>query len=638
MFVDDTTKKIRVPIEYGANCLNDDGSLTVYVQLSKRRRTHADAPHIYKKEKEHQPTSANPQINEQRQPSSNDRRQAALYKELFDEDEPETCTTTATSDTQKAGTDAPPASFAQQTCITFHDPSNVLMTGRNMAFRLPPTVAMRVWAFPTSKTAVDLADSGSSPHPTIDGRRSDDASVHLWCWHDCHPFSGKVFRLPLTKQQVVGVYNVIGYFCSLACARAYNFGAMTDGDAAKNKRDGLLMEIAIKYYGFKYVHAVGDDTTSGVAKTPKKLVCAPCPIAPSRLLLKEFGGPLSIEEFRVYTQPSCTLRVDLEEPFIIIPQTAVERSTEQMPYNGECKLTTAARQAFDCSPLSTRTSFDTPTSGDAFGSTISNGSHASSHKRTSVETTPRLNEPSELVAAKREEFKTHQLFSRQKQPIYGHTWKRRTNNSGGNGVSTAHAPYPSPVKDTIHGQHGSTQQQTNTARNEHASHATKQHTTTQDRCPSSSGIQMLDVISKQRRRRKTRDDNAAAIADPSQKPRPQKRRRRQGITPADTATAAPPTGNAPPRKRQCRVGITEMMQPPPSSATTGATSVPIQGGVHLFDDIVTYADIDTTTATAKRAPAIATKTPQNIATNTIRRSFRPLSSIIGDHTKQQHTT
>lgn len=94
-----------------------------------------------------------------------------------------------------------------------------------------------------------------------------------WC---CHTFSCTPVGLPLRRSG--DLFHVMGCFCSLECAAAYNFGMPRVSVDRALERFMLINALA------------GKIGVGGGAITP----------APDRLALAMFGGPLDIEEFRCY--------------------------------------------------------------------------------------------------------------------------------------------------------------------------------------------------------------------------------------------------------------------------------------------------------------------------------------------------
>lgn len=103
------------------------------------------------------------------------------------------------------------------------------------------------------------------------GEWPSSTSVHCyWC---AHRFPNAPFGLPV--KHTAGVFHVVGCFCSVECAAAYNFASTRDGIDVCLNRYALLNMMAARLGAGQRVRP-----------------------APDRLTLTMFGGHLSIEEFR----------------------------------------------------------------------------------------------------------------------------------------------------------------------------------------------------------------------------------------------------------------------------------------------------------------------------------------------------
>ena len=108
-------------------------------------------------------------------------------------------------------------------------------------------------------------------------------SVHCyWC---CHAFNSVPFGIPL--RYYAGKYHVVGCFCSMPCATAYNFSVNKDSMDECLVRYSLINSLSA---------AVGLDP---VVKS-----------APDRLSLTIFGGHMSIQQFRSYSSDNKQLIIN----------------------------------------------------------------------------------------------------------------------------------------------------------------------------------------------------------------------------------------------------------------------------------------------------------------------------------------
>jgi hypothetical protein len=93
------------------------------------------------------------------------------------------------------------------------------------------------------------------------------------CWNCCHDFTGHSHSIPLSYMN--GVFHIYGYFCSFNCGARYIFDNYND----KNKWN--LYSLLNLYYNISQ-NTIGKIVT----------------IAPNKLVLKKFGGSMSIDEYR----------------------------------------------------------------------------------------------------------------------------------------------------------------------------------------------------------------------------------------------------------------------------------------------------------------------------------------------------
>ena len=95
-----------------------------------------------------------------------------------------------------------------------------------------------------------------------------------WCWWCCHEIEGDPFHLPHKYDEIRNKFCTLGQFCSWSCMKTYNIFSMPSHSMGITSGNIIIMRK--KLYGI-----VGDIKS-----------------APSRYALKEFGGTMTIEEFR----------------------------------------------------------------------------------------------------------------------------------------------------------------------------------------------------------------------------------------------------------------------------------------------------------------------------------------------------
>ena len=106
----------------------------------------------------------------------------------------------------------------------------------------------------------------------------------MWCWWCCHPFDGQALHLPHKYDDMRKRFETMGNFCSWGCMKTFNL------DTNKT-RAGVIGGNIVLLHKAMYGHV-------------KSIKCAP-----NRFALKEFGGTLSIEEFR-----DSTVKVQVNMP------------------------------------------------------------------------------------------------------------------------------------------------------------------------------------------------------------------------------------------------------------------------------------------------------------------------------------
>lgn len=105
----------------------------------------------------------------------------------------------------------------------------------------------------------------------VHGRTSTEHSACFWC---CHPIPVAPIGMPTGYDVIHESFTTFGSFCSLECAAAFNFSTNQGSDRVWEIHSWILL-------------------------LGKRMGCADVRPAPSRYLLKMFGGTMTIDEFRV---------------------------------------------------------------------------------------------------------------------------------------------------------------------------------------------------------------------------------------------------------------------------------------------------------------------------------------------------
>lgn len=111
--------------------------------------------------------------------------------------------------------------------------------------------------------------------------RSPTYSSNTACFWCCHAFEWKACVLPISYDAYENMYTCEGHFCSPECAMAYLYADASLSDSTRWTRHALLADLYRKMY-----------TTRELSP------------APPRAMIRMFGGPLDIAQFREYIAES----------------------------------------------------------------------------------------------------------------------------------------------------------------------------------------------------------------------------------------------------------------------------------------------------------------------------------------------
>lgn len=111
----------------------------------------------------------------------------------------------------------------------------------------------------------------------LDKAVCDSYSQDTACFWCCHSFSWTNVVLPVSYDAYKNVYTCEGNFCSPECALGYLYNNIQTSDTVRWNRHTLLRHMYASLY--------------------EKRDLSP---APPRILLRMFGGPLDISQFRAY--------------------------------------------------------------------------------------------------------------------------------------------------------------------------------------------------------------------------------------------------------------------------------------------------------------------------------------------------
>lgn len=155
------------------------------------------------------------------------------------------------------------------------------------------------------------------------GDRYSQQTCCFWC---CHKFSWSTVIIPTAYDAYKNIYTCEGNFCSPECALAHIYSDNRTSDSTKWNRHSLLRNLYTDLYKDRFLSP-----------------------APPRTLLRMFGGPLDIEQYREYTYgennivlselhpirllfPSMNVQAPLRDikKYVSLSTEAVEKASEQL--------------------------------------------------------------------------------------------------------------------------------------------------------------------------------------------------------------------------------------------------------------------------------------------------------------------
>jgi hypothetical protein len=158
--------------------------------------------------------------------------------------------------------------FADVVQTTWSEP---VQTATNYADILSTVETSRVAERFSTETMKDILSRTRTP-------TYGATSACMWC---CHPFPWKASVLPVSYDAYENMYTCEGHYCSPECALSYLYNDIALSDVSRWSRHALLSDLYRSIYTNKIL-------------TP----------APHRHMLRMFGGPLDIEQFREYVANS----------------------------------------------------------------------------------------------------------------------------------------------------------------------------------------------------------------------------------------------------------------------------------------------------------------------------------------------
>jgi hypothetical protein len=136
--------------------------------------------------------------------------------------------------------------------------------------------------------------------PILESIKKESYSEHTACFWCCHIFQGYQFSLPLYYDTYKNIYTCKGNFCSPECSLAYLYADYTVSDSTRWNKHVLLNNMYASLY------------TEGISP------------APPRTLLRMFGGPLDIKQYRSYLSVNDIIHESFPPVRLVFPVMAIQ--------------------------------------------------------------------------------------------------------------------------------------------------------------------------------------------------------------------------------------------------------------------------------------------------------------------------
>jgi hypothetical protein len=136
--------------------------------------------------------------------------------------------------------------------------------------------------------------------PILETIKKDSYSEHTACFWCCHTFSGQQFVLPQYYDTYKNIYTCKGNFCSPECSLAYLYADNSISDSTRWNKHILLNSLYASLY------------TEGISP------------APPRSILRMFGGPLDIKQYRSYLSVNDLIHENYAPIRLIFPVMAIQ--------------------------------------------------------------------------------------------------------------------------------------------------------------------------------------------------------------------------------------------------------------------------------------------------------------------------
>jgi hypothetical protein len=149
--------------------------------------------------------------------------------------------------------------------------NNIITSDKNDNKVVEPTPYESMCYFTNDAENISCDNEYYQNNNNFNSIENKNNSCCFWC---CHSINNTVYGMPYNYDTVNDTFYVLGSFCSLQCANAYNFSINCGSDKVWEINSWIQM--IARRYGYNNIIRP----------------------APSKYLLKMFGGNLTIDEFR----------------------------------------------------------------------------------------------------------------------------------------------------------------------------------------------------------------------------------------------------------------------------------------------------------------------------------------------------
>lgn len=139
---------------------------------------------------------------------------------------------------------------------------------------------------------------------------NNNHNTNTCCYWCCHPIDSTLYGMPYNYDSINDTYLLLGSFCSLQCANAYNFSIHCGSDKVWEINSWIQM-LGKRYGIYNQIRP-----------------------APSRYLLKMFNGHMDIESFRkAHLNNDKTYILNIPPMISIVPNSEIINTSYLMKIN-----------------------------------------------------------------------------------------------------------------------------------------------------------------------------------------------------------------------------------------------------------------------------------------------------------------